>query len=109
MKAQGRLFIGGEWVLPSTSSTIDVISPHSEEVIARVAEARQGDVDRAVAAARRAFDDGPWPRWSAAERADAMGRLHAALQERSAEMATTITEEMGSPISFSNLGQVMAS
>jgi len=109
MKAQGRLFIGGEWVAPSTSATIEVISPHTEEVIARVAEAREADIDRAVAAARRAFDDGPWPRMRADERADAMARLLAALQERSEEMATTITEEMGSPISFSNLGQVMAS
>jgi betaine-aldehyde dehydrogenase len=108
MQTHDKLFIGGEWVAPATTATIDVISPHSEEVIARVAAASEADVDRAVAAARRAFDEGPWPRLSAAERADAMARLLAALQERSAEMATTITAEMGSPISFSNLGQVMA-
>jgi aldehyde dehydrogenase (NAD+) len=108
MKTHNRLFINGEWIAPSTSATIDVVSPHSEEVIARVAEAREADVDRAVAAARAAFDDGPWPRMTAAERAEVMARLLAALQERSAEMATTITEEMGAPISFSNMGQVMA-
>jgi betaine-aldehyde dehydrogenase len=51
----------------------------------------------------------PWPRLPAAERADAMARLLAALQERSAEMATTITDEMGSPMAFSHMGQVMAS
>ena len=109
MRTHERLFIGGDWVAPSSSATIDVISPHTEEVIARVAAAREADVDRAVAAARAAFDDGPWPRLPAAERADAMARLLAALQERSAEMATTITDEMGSPMAFSNLGQVMAS
>jgi betaine-aldehyde dehydrogenase len=108
MKTHKRLFIGGEWAAPTTSATIDVISPHSEEVIARVAEAREADVDRAVAAARAAFDDGEWPRLPAAARADAMLRLLNLLQERSAELATTITEEMGSPISFSNMGQVMA-
>jgi len=108
MKTHGRLFIGGEWVAPATAATIDVISPHSEEVIARVAEAREADVDRAVAAARAAFDEGEWPRLPAAARADAMARLLSLLQERSVELATTITEEMGSPISFSNLGQVMA-
>jgi aldehyde dehydrogenase (NAD+) len=108
MQTHDRLFIDGEWTAPATRATIDVVSPHTEEVIARVAEAREADVDRAVAAARRAFDEGPWPRLTAAERADAMGRLLAALQERSAEMATTITEEMGSPISFSHMGQVMA-
>ncbi len=109
MQTDDKLFIGGEWIAASTSATIDVISPHTEEVIARVAEAREADVDRAVAAARAAFDDGPWPHLPAAERADAMARLLAALQERSAEMATTITAEMGSPISFSHMGQVMAS
>jgi betaine-aldehyde dehydrogenase len=109
MQTHNKLFIGGEWIAPSSSATIDVVSPHSEEVIARVAEGREADIDRAVAAARAAFDEGPWPRLPAAERADAMARLLAALQERSAEMATTITDEMGSPMTFSNMGQVMAS
>ena len=109
MRTHKQLFIGGDWVAPSTDAMLDVISPHTEEVFARVAEAREADVDRAVAAARAAFDDGPWPRLRAAERADAMARLLAALQERSEEMATRITDEMGSPIAFSNLGQVMAS
>jgi len=108
MRTHNQLFIGGDWVAPATSATLEVISPHTEEVIARVAAAAEADVDRAVAAARAAFDRGPWPRLSAAERADAMARLLAALQERSDEMATTITAEMGSPISFSRLGQVMA-
>jgi aldehyde dehydrogenase (NAD+) len=108
MQTHDRLFIDGEWTAPATGATIDVTSPHTEEVIARVAEAREADVARAVAAARAAFDHGPWPRLTAAERADTMARLLAALQERSAEMATTITQEMGSPISFSHMGQVMA-
>jgi betaine-aldehyde dehydrogenase len=108
MQTHDKLFIGGDWVAPATTATIDVISPHSEEVIGRVPAAAEADVDRAVAAARKAFDEGPWPRLAAAERADAMDRLFAALQERSAEMASTITAEMGSPISFSHMGQVMA-
>jgi betaine-aldehyde dehydrogenase len=108
MQRHDRLFINGDWVAPATNATIDVVSPHSEEVIARCAAAGEADVDRAVGAARAAFDDGPWPRLSAAERADAMARLLGALQQRSAEMATTITAEMGAPISFSNMGQVMA-
>jgi betaine-aldehyde dehydrogenase len=108
MQTHTKLFIDGDWGAPATGATIDVISPHTEEVIARVAAAAEADVDRAVAAARRAFDDGPWPRLSAAERADAMARLLAALQSRSEEMANTITAEMGSPISFSQVGQVMA-
>ena len=54
---------------------IDVVSPHSEDVIARVAEAREADIDGAVAAARDAFDHGPWPWMMPAERAELMTRL----------------------------------
>jgi aldehyde dehydrogenase (NAD+) len=108
MQTFDKLLIGGRWAAPSSSATFDVVSPHSEEVIARVPEAREADVDAAVAAARRAFDEGPWPRMAASERADAMGRLSALLMGRSEEIATTITQEMGSPISFSNLGQALA-
>jgi betaine-aldehyde dehydrogenase len=103
-----KLFIGGEWVAPATTATIEVISPHTEQVIARVAEGAEADIDRAVAAARRAFDEGPWPRMTPTERSDAMAKLLAVLQGRSQEMATTITAEMGSPITFSHMGQVMA-
>ena len=77
MQVREHLFIGGDWVKPSTTATIDVVNPHTEEVIARVAEAREADVDRAVTAARAAFDDGPWPRSTPIERADGMDRLRA--------------------------------
>ena len=103
-----KLFIGGEWVDPSSSSTIEVVSPHTEDVVGRVPEGREADVDRAVAAARKAFDEGPWPRMTGAERADVMDALGAALAKRSADLATTITTEMGAPISFVQLGHVMA-
>ncbi len=107
MQTHDRLFIGGSWVPPSSAATIDVISPHTEEVIARVPDGREADLDRAVAAAREAFDRGPWPRMSAAERADRMSTLLAELQARADDLAVTITQEMGSPISFSHMGQVM--
>ncbi|HWW54518.1 MAG TPA: aldehyde dehydrogenase family protein, partial [Acidimicrobiales bacterium] len=61
MKTYDRLFIGGDWVAPATSAVIEVISPHTEEVIAQVPEASTADVDRAVVAARRAFESGTWP------------------------------------------------
>jgi aldehyde dehydrogenase (NAD+) len=108
MQVHERLFIGGEWAQPATGATLDVVSPHSEEIVGRVAEGREADMDRAVAAARAAFDGGPWPRMRAAERADVMARLLAVLQERAGELAVTITTEMGSPISFSHMAQVMA-
>src|SRR5262245_33268559 len=96
------LYIGGRHVKPATDAVISVHSPFTEELVARVPEAREADVDRAVAAARRAFESGPWPRLAAPERADALDRLLAALQKRAAEIASTITLEMGCPMSFSH-------
>jgi betaine-aldehyde dehydrogenase len=107
MQTHDRLFIGGTWVPPSSTATIEVVSPHTEEVIARVPDGREADLDRAVAAAREAFDRGPWPRMTPAERADLMTALLAQLQARADDLAVTITREMGSPISFSHMGQVM--
>lgn len=62
-------YIGGEWVKPSSSASIDVLNSSTEERFLTVAEAQAGDVNRAVAAARTAFDIGPWPQLSHAERA----------------------------------------
>jgi aldehyde dehydrogenase (NAD+) len=108
MKTYRKLFIGGDWVDPAAASTIDVISPHTEEVVGRVPEAQAADVDRAVAAARQAFDRGPWPHTAPSERADYMERLNGILQARNQEIAETITTEMGSPISWSLLGQALS-
>jgi aldehyde dehydrogenase (NAD+) len=102
------LWIGGEWVASEGDQTIEVVSPHTEEVIATVPEASTADVDKAVAAARAAFDGGPWAQMGPAERADLLASLTAALGVRSQDLAETITAEMGSPIMFSHLGQVGA-
>ena len=72
MTSRDTLYVGGEWVKPSTTNTIDVISPFTEEVIATVPEAAEGDVDRAVEAAQAALD-GPYPRLSPDERAARSG------------------------------------
>ncbi len=108
MQTINRMFIGGEWVTPASTKMMDVISPHTEEVVARVSEASEADVDRAVALAREAFEHGPWPRMKPSERAEVMGKLGIALQSRTGDFAETITREMGSPISFSHMGQVGA-
>ncbi|GAA1266156.1 aldehyde dehydrogenase [Sphaerisporangium rubeum] len=105
MLQHDRLFIGGDWVTPAGTATIDVISPHTEETVGRVPDGTPADMDRAVAAARQAFDEGPWPRMTMAERADVVGRLAGLYAARQAEMAELITMEMGSPITFSQLAQ----
>ena len=108
MIVKDKLFIGGRWVAPTTSDTVDVIGAATEEVLGRVPAGSRGDMDLAVVAARRAFDTGPWPRMTPAERADVMTRLSAAIQVRYQEIAETISQENGSPISFSIMGQVFA-
>ncbi|MFB4295905.1 aldehyde dehydrogenase [Actinomadura sp. NTSP31] len=105
MREHDRLFIGGEWTAPAGTGTIEVISPHTEEVIGRVPDGTEADMDAAVAAARRAFDAGPWPRMTPAERAEKVGKLSAIYAERQQEMADLVTAEMGSPILFSVFGQ----
>ncbi|HEY3904573.1 MAG TPA: aldehyde dehydrogenase [Streptosporangiaceae bacterium] len=105
MRDHDVLFIGGEWVAPAGSAKIDVISPHTEEVIGRVPEGTNADIDRAVAAARDAFDNGPWPRMDPADRAAVIGKLADLYATKLGEFAEIITEEMGSPITFSQLAQ----
>ncbi|WP_024805806.1 aldehyde dehydrogenase [Nocardia sp. BMG51109] len=105
MQTQEHLFIGGDWVAPSTTDTIDVISPHSEQPIARVPAAAPADVDRAVAAAREAFDHGPWPRLDPKERVAIVRKLAERYEPRREEIAQLVTSEMGAPITFSRSAQ----
>lgn len=92
-----RLYIGGEWVKPLASppSSFDVVDCSTEEVVARVAEAGGEDVARAVAAAREAFDRGPWPRLKHAERAAYMRAMADEFERRSDEFARIWTCESG--------------
>jgi succinate-semialdehyde dehydrogenase/glutarate-semialdehyde dehydrogenase len=105
MLQHDRLFIGGDWVAPAGTGTIDVVSPHTEEIVGRVPDGTPADMDRAVAAARQAFDHGPWPSMTMAERAAVVGRLAELYAARQGEMAEIITREMGCPITFSQLAQ----
>ena len=90
-----RFFIGGEWVTPSSDATIDVIDSGTEELYFRVAEAQEADMARAVGAAREAFDEGPWPRMSHAERAGYLRALGAGLHERAGDVGQIWPRESG--------------
>lgn len=98
MLERKQLYVGGGWIDPASDGTIDVVNPSTEEVFARVPEGTADDVDRAVAAARAAFDG-----WSQVPRADRAGLctlIALKLQERQEELAALIAQEMGSPIEF---------
>jgi aldehyde dehydrogenase (NAD+) len=91
-----RLYIGGAWVDGSGDDEVAVVNPATEEVIGRVPQAAVADVDRAVGAARRAFDEGPWPRMSPRQRSDALLRFTQIVADRRAELVDLIIAEAGS-------------
>ncbi|MFY9919343.1 MAG: aldehyde dehydrogenase [Mycobacterium sp.] len=101
-----KLFIDGLWSTSKSGNAIDVFSPHSQQVIGKVLLAAPADVDRAVLAARAAFDRGPWPRMQPAERIVAISRLAELYKEHRTEMAELISAELGAPISFAKRAQV---
>ena len=92
-----KLFIGGKWVEPSTSEVIEVHSPATGELVGKVPLAAEGDVNAACAAARKAFDEGPWPHMSPTERAEILGRAVKILEERAEELKFLLAAETGQP------------
>ena len=95
LKHPDRLFIGGEWVGTSGSAVFDVVNPATEQVMFQVAEAQAKDIDRAMTAARDAFDDGPWPRLAHHERAQYVRAIGQGLRERADQIARIHASEMG--------------
>src|SRR5688572_22521797 len=93
-----QLYINGEFVTPHATATIDVIDPATEEVIARVPSADAEDVDRAVRAARAAFDEGPWKDATAQDRGRVLFKLAEIVRARAAELAEIETRNSGKPI-----------
>ncbi|ATY84967.1 5-carboxymethyl-2-hydroxymuconate semialdehyde dehydrogenase [Kyrpidia spormannii] len=91
-------YIGGAFTDGVSGRVFPTVNPATGEVITEVAEGLAEDVDRAVAAARRAFDEGPWPRLKAAERARFLRAIAEGLRRRSAEMAYLESLDTGIPI-----------
>ncbi|WP_405876234.1 aldehyde dehydrogenase [Streptomyces sp. NBC_00005] len=100
-----QLFIAGSWAAPSSPELLDILSPHDQTVIGRAAQAQPADVDRAVAAARAAFDEGPWPRTAPAERIAVIRRLNALREAGAERIASLISAENGSARWFTLAGQ----
>jgi acyl-CoA reductase-like NAD-dependent aldehyde dehydrogenase len=98
-----RLFIDGRWIEPSSSRALTPVNPTTEQPIISVAEGVEADMDRAVAAARRAFDEGPWPQMSPAERAEFMLRLAGELRKRLPELVASWVEQVGAPIGMAEM------
>jgi len=93
-----RLFIGNEWVEPQSGKTIDVINPATGKVFAKAAAAGPADIDRAVRAARSAFDSGPWPTMPPVERAKLLWKLADAVEAAADEIAYILSLDNGMPL-----------
>ena len=91
MIEKDTLYIGGEWVASTGNDRIEVISPHTEEVIATVPDSTAGDVDAAVAAARHTFDHTDWATMPPAERLEIVSRFADIYAARMADMAQVLS------------------
>lgn len=100
MFSRDTFLVGGQFAKARGTGFFDVISPSTEEVIGRLPAAVREDVDAAAAAARRAFDEGPWPRMTLDERIEVVQRIIPLLRARLDELVSLQVSEMGSPVRF---------
>jgi phenylacetaldehyde dehydrogenase len=101
----GKILIDGKWSDAASGKTFDTYNPATGEVLARVAEGDRTDIDRAVKAARKAFD-GPWSRMTASERGKLIWKLADLLEQHLEEFATLETLDNGKPLTISRVADV---
>ncbi|HAT26601.1 MAG TPA: aldehyde dehydrogenase family protein [Gammaproteobacteria bacterium] len=99
-----KFYINGEWVLPASRSTLDVINPATEEAFATISMGTAEDVDAAAKAARAAFPE--WSQSTVDERKTVIGRILAGMKERGEELAIAISNEMGAPMGLARTAQL---
>jgi len=96
-------YIDGQWVKPVSNASVSLVAPSTEQAFATVSLANTEDVDKAVDAARRAFDTGPWPRMTGPERAACLRRMSASLASRMTLLSRIWTAEVGAPVWFADM------
>src|SRR5512138_789509 len=98
--APGKLLVGGQWLDASDGKTFETINPATGEVLTQIAAGTKADVDRAVAAARKAFDDpnGAWQKMSASDRGKLLWRIADLIEKNIDEIAEIETLDNGKPI-----------
>ncbi len=104
MREYLKFYVGGQWTDPAEPRTMDVTNPATEQVCGKVAVGSAADVDRAVAAARRAFVT--WSVTSTKDRLEVLQNILQAYQNRAGDLAAALTEEMGAPTALANGFQV---
>ena len=108
LSKQGKLLIGGQWRDAAASGRIDVLNPANGQRIATIVDSSSADVDDAVAAARQAFDQGPWPAMKPGERSRIIYKIADMMEAHAEELAQLETLDNGKPINFAR-GEVLAS
>jgi phenylacetaldehyde dehydrogenase len=103
---QRKHLIGGRWVEAASGKTFPVYNPATEDVIVYVAEGNEEDIDRAVKAARQAFESGPWPTLTPAERGKMIWRLGDLIYEHLEELAQLESLDNGKPITVARAADV---
>ncbi|HYA19107.1 MAG TPA: aldehyde dehydrogenase family protein [Burkholderiales bacterium] len=104
-----QLFIDGKWVPAASGKTFEVVDPASGEVVARVAEGDKEDVNRAVVAARRAFETGPWPKMTPSERSKLIWRIGDLVTKYADELAELESLDNGKPVTVARAADVALS
>jgi len=100
--AKGALYIAGEWTVPTGNARIDVINPANEALLGRACLGSQREIEFAIAAARDAFDRGPWPRLSVEQRVAYLEKMHDFLMSKQAAIVPLIMAEAGATAALGN-------
>ncbi len=106
MKNERNFYIDGKWVTPHSTKTLEVLNPANEEVVGTITLGDQEDVNRAVAAAKKAFQT--FSKTTVAERAALLEKIIAAYQKRMPDIGAVVSKEMGAPIGLANMAQAPA-
>ncbi len=108
LRTPKKLLIGGKWMPAKSGKTFETINPSNEEVLALIAEGDKADVDEAVKAARKAFDEGAWPNMGPHQRARLMLKIAELIDQHADELAELETLDNGKPLTFSKAFDVPA-
>ena len=101
LQSPRKMLIGGKWVEAASGKTFESYNPSTGEVLARIAEGDSSDVDAAVKAARRAFEEGAWPKLTPADRCRLLWKVSDLMEQHKEELAELETLDNGKPIFFS--------
>src|SRR4051794_26765399 len=106
LSREPTMLIDGEWIAAAEAGTFDVFDPGTGQVLTRVPDGGTKDIDRAVAAARRAFESGPWREMSLSDRGKALWRIGDLIEERAEQLAELETLDSGKPLAIARIDDI---